>query len=126
MPFLCPDCSAAGMLNITQSLELPADSRSDEITLQVVKCTRCGFETIAVYEESRRGGFGDESVDHRGYYVGESDLRMLKKKINQCPNPRNGRCKCSVHKQLGGKDKSGRWIGLAGIAVSRRFEMKLM
>ena len=113
------------MLNITQSLELPADSRSDEITLQVVKCTRCGFETIAVYEESRRGSFGDESVDHRGYYVSESGLRKVKKKISQCPSPRNGRCKCHVHKQLGSKDKSGRWNGLAGIDIGRRFEMKL-
>ena len=125
MSFQCPDCSSSGMLRITQSLELPSDSRSDEITLQVVKCSSCGFETIAVYEESRRGAIGDESVDHRGYYIGESDLRMLKKKIARCPNPRNGRCKCSVHKQLGSKDKSGRWNGLAGIEIDRRFAMML-
>ena len=125
MPFQCPDCSSSGMLRITQSLEIPPDSRSDEITLQIVKCSRCDFETIAVYEESRRGRFGDESVDHRGYYVSESDLRMLKKKIARCSNPRNGRCKCPVHKQLGSKDKSGRWNGLAGIDVGRRFVMKL-
>ena len=126
MAFFCPDCSSSGMLRITQSLELPADSRSDEITLQIVKCSRCGFETIAIYEESRRGGFGDESVDHRGYYVTESDLRRLKKKIDQCPNPRNGRCNCRVHKLLGSRDKSGRWDGLAGVEVGRRFVMQLV
>lgn len=121
MPFLCPDCSTSGMLRIIRSLELPPDSRSDEITLQVVKCTRCRFETIAIYEESRRGGFGDESVDHRGYYVSESDLQWVKRKIDQCPNPRNGRCQCSVHKQLSSKDKSGRWDGLREIELGRRF-----
>ena len=125
MAFLCPDCSSSGMLRITQSLEIPPDSRSDEITLQIVICDRCGFETIAVYEESRRGSFGDESFDHRGYYVSGSDLRLVKKKINQCPNPRNGRCNCPVHKQLGSKDKSGRWNGLADLDIGRRFVMKL-
>ena len=125
MAFFCPECSEARMLSITQNLELPADSRSDEITLQIVKCRRCGFETIAVYEESRRGRLGDESVDHRGYYRSDSDLQMLKKKISRCSNPRNSRCKCSIHKQLGRRDKSGRWSGLAGIDLDRRFAMKL-
>ena len=125
MPLVCPECSTKGWMKISHSLELPPDSRSDEITLQVIKCMRCRFETIAVYEESRRGGFGDEHVDHRGYYVSKFDLQMLKKQIGQCPSPRNARCKCKVHKKLGSKDKNGRWDGLADIELSRRFAIQL-
>lgn len=125
MAFRCPDCSTPGWMRITQKIELPYDSRSDEIMLQVVKCGRCRFEAIAVYEESGRGGFGDESIDHRGYYVTESDLKAVKDKISQCPNPRNGKCRCHVHKQLGSKDKNGRWNGLSGIELGQRFEMKI-
>ena len=69
MAFLCPACDAAGGLKITRRLELPPDSRSDEITLQIVRCRRCNFEGLAIYEESRRGALGDEAVDHRGYMV---------------------------------------------------------
>ena len=121
MSFLCPDCSTAGTLKIVSRLELPPDSRSDEITLQIVQCSRCGFEGIAVYEESRRGAMGGESVDHRGYYVSESDLQELKQQMKKCPSPRNARCACAVHRRLGGKDASGRWDGLADIETARRF-----
>lgn len=125
MSFRCPDCSTPGWMRIADKIELPPDSRSDEIMLQVVKCGRCRFEAIAVYEESRRGSFGDESVDHRGYYVSEADLKIVKDKISKCPNPRNGKCRCRVHKQLGSKDKSGRWDGLAGIELGQRFAMRI-
>ena len=125
MSFLCPDCSTAGTLKIVSRLELPPDSRSDEITLQIVKCYRCSFEGIAVYEESRRGGFGSESVDHWGIYVSEVDLKVLKQQINKCPSPGNGQCTCATHKQLGSKDKSGRWNGISHIEVGRRFVMRL-
>jgi hypothetical protein len=112
-------------MRITKKIELPPDSRSDEIMLQIVKCGRCRFEAIAVYEECRRGGFGYESVDHRGYYVSAADLKTVKIKISQCPNPSNGRCRCRVHKQLGSKDISGRWDGLAAIELGQRFVMKI-
>ena len=78
MPLIFPDC-AARSLTITSSLELPRDARSDEITLQVVRCTRCQFSAIAVYEESRRGGFDSESVDHRGFRVSADDVQAIEK-----------------------------------------------
>ena len=121
MGFHCPACHTAGSLLIKQRLELPPDSRSDEITLQIVRCGHCKFEGIAIYEESRRGGLGGESVDHHGYYARESDLQRLKKLLRQCPQPRSSRCDCAAHRQLGAKDKSGRWAGLAGIELGRRF-----
>lgn len=124
MLFSCPDCSTAGTLRIINRLELPPDSRSDEITLQVIKCSRCGFEGIAVYEESRRGTIGNESVDHYGYHVSEAHLQVLKKLIDTCPNPGNFRCSCEVHQQLGKMNENGRWDGLAEFKVDHPFVMQ--
>jgi len=124
MGFICPSCHTSGSLQITKRLELPPDSRSDEITLQIVRCRRCEFAGIAIYEESRRGVMGDEAVDHRGYYVSTSDLQRLKKLLRECPEPGNSRCTCATHRQMGVKDKSGRWAGLAGIELDHRFQMR--
>jgi hypothetical protein len=121
MTFRCPDCSAAGWMRITRAIELPPDNRSDEIMLQIVKCDRCRFEALAVYEESRRGALADESIDHRGYYVSKADLKAVKSRISKCPRPRDSRCLCQAHKQLGSKDEYGRWDGLAGIKLGRSF-----
>ena len=125
MSFLCPNCSSKGVLRIDDRIELPSDSRSDEITLQIVGCYRCRFEGIAIYEESRRGGFDRESVNHYGYYVSEVDLEKIKQLLNQCPSPGYSRCTCVVHQKLGSKDKTGRWSGIAEIDLGRRFSMRL-
>jgi hypothetical protein len=114
MALICPDC-AAKSLTITSSLELPPDARSDEITLQVVRCARCRFLAIAVYEESRRGGFDSESVDHRGFRASPDDVRAIEKTISACPQPRNPRCRCAAHRALGGRDARGRWNGLEDV-----------
>lgn len=125
MSFLCPECSTSRSLKITSKLELPSDRRSDEIALQIVKCSHCGFAGIAVYEESRRGSLDSESFDHTGYHVSVEDLKTLKRAIKQCPTPTNPRCKCPVHRTLGRKDASGRWNGLADIHLEGAFAMKL-
>lgn len=124
MSFICTDCSTAGTLKILRQIEIPPDSRSDEITLQIIKCSRCGFEGIAVYEESRRGAFGDESVDHYGYYLSEADVQELKKLIDACPNPDNFRCSCEVHQRLGKKNENSRWDGLAEFKVDHPFVLR--
>lgn len=125
MAFECPDCAAAGALRITGRLELPADSRSDEITLQTVGCRRCGFDGIAVYEESRRGVLGDESVDHTGYRVGREDLLALRSAMRGCPAPGDPRCGCDAHQEYGRRDRGGRWAGLAGMTVAGTFPMRM-
>ena len=126
MPFLCPECSSPQRsLNIQAKIELPPDSRSDEIALQIVVCSRCGFSGIAVYEESRRGALDDESFTHVGYRVSDEDVRKLRRMIRQCPEPRNPRCRCPVHRELGRKDSSGRWNGLAGIPLEEGFMLRL-
>ena len=126
MPFLCPKCSSPHRsLKIRAKIELPPDSRSDEITLQVVECSQCRFAGIAVYEESRRGALGSESFSHIGYRVSAKDLRALRRMIRQCPEPNNRRCGCPVHQKLGSKDVGGRWDGLKEIQCEEEFELRL-
>ena len=93
MSFRCPECAAPNSLNIARSIELPPDSRSDEIALQIVECAGCGFAGIAVYQESRRGGLDDESVDHTGYVIGEDDLKALRRTLARCTDPKNRHCR---------------------------------
>lgn len=64
--FECGSCRRP-QLRIVASKDIGADSRSDEVAIQVVECEGCGFRGIAVYEESRRGA--DESWHHTGYVV---------------------------------------------------------
>jgi hypothetical protein len=112
MPFACPDCGDPAALQITSSIELPADSRSDEIALQVVECARCGFRAAAVYEESRRGSLDSEAVDHAGYRLPGATLDSLVAQIGACPEPGNAGCGCDSHRRLGRTDDSGRWCGV--------------
>jgi hypothetical protein len=125
MPFQCPECSTSGSLRITSRLELPPDSRSDEITLQIVKCSRCGFAGIAVYQESRRGALDSESVDHTGFRVHTGDWKALERAINRCPRPNKWRCKCAAHHKLSRTDAWGRWNALDDLRLEGAFQMKL-
>ena len=109
MSFQCPRCSQSS-LKIVKSIELAPDSRSDEISLQFVRCQDCKYEGLAVYEESTRGALDSESIDHYGYSVNQNLLRLIKSMINHCPQPRNARCNCPSHQKLTLHDKSGRWI----------------
>jgi hypothetical protein len=125
VPFVCPDCSGHGSLKIVLSIELPSDSRSDEITLQIVECSYCPFAGIAVYEESRRGPLDSESFHHTGYYASKDELGNLRKAIRSCPEPRNPRCRCSAHRNLGKTDASGRWNGLRDIDTGEAFTLEI-
>ena len=124
MPFTCPECLRSA-LAISLSLELPPDARSDEITVQVVSCAGCGFEGLAVYEESRRGGFDSEVVDHRGYRVPLEAVTAIRRKIARCPNRRNPRCRCATHTFLGKTNAHGRWVGLRDVELGPSFPMVL-
>jgi hypothetical protein len=116
MAFACPECCDPASLRITSSIELPPDSRSDEITLQIVECARCGFRAAAVYEESRRGSLDSEAGDHFGYRVASEILESLVTQINACPGPGNRGCPCESHRRLGTTDDSGRWRGFVDTA----------
>jgi len=121
VPFTCPDCSRAGSLRITLRIELPPDSRSDEIALQVVECSDCGFAGIAVYEESRRGPLDTETWDHTGYHLPKTELRDLRKTIRSCHHPTNPRCSCAAHQRLSQTDASGRWNTLHNLHTTDAF-----
>jgi hypothetical protein len=121
VPFTCPDRSRPGSLRITLRIELPPDSRSDEIALQTVECSDCGFGGIAVYEESRRGSLDTETWDHRGYHLPKTDLRDLRKMIRSCPDPTNPRCACTAHQVLSQTDASGRWKTLHSLDTRDAF-----
>lgn len=110
MSFLCPECSNKKSLQIIRSIELAPDARSDEITLQVVRCRDCDYEGLAVYEESTRGALDSETVDHYGYYVDRKNLRSIHSTIKRCPKPKDAWCKCNSHEKLNQRDPSGRWV----------------
>ncbi|MBD3205470.1 hypothetical protein GF319_03875 [Candidatus Bathyarchaeota archaeon] len=107
MGFLCPECKNKE-LEITSSIEIPPDTRSDEITLQVLRCTRCGFKSLGLYEESRRGNLREEYVNHKGIYIPEAELKDIELMIKKCPDPRNSKCICDSHRYFSVKAK-GRW-----------------
>ncbi len=125
MPFVCPECSRHGSLNIVLSIELPPDSRSDEITLQTVECSDCGFTGIAVYEESRRGALGSESFSHTGYRLSKSDFGDLGEAIRGCTDRRNQRCRCPAHRLLSRTDAAGRWVALRDLEATDAFPVKI-
>ena len=124
MAFFCPEC-ASKSLDITAGLELPPDSRSDEITLQTVKCDQCGFAGVAVYEESRRGSLDRESVSHIGYRLPAKDRQSVERAIKRCPHPRNARCRCAAHRRFGQRNDLGRWNGLERLHCGEPFAMRL-
>ena len=121
---ICPTCSSDS-LNIVSSIELPSDSRSDEISVQLTECSRCGFTGLAIYEESRRGALNKESVTHRGYFVNPAHRAAIQQIINQCPDHRNPRCQCQAHRTLGRVNTRGRWIGLDGMLGVRTYDIIL-
>jgi hypothetical protein len=125
VPLVCPECSRPGSLNIVLSIELPPDSRSDEITLQTLECSACGFEGIAVYEESRRGALHSESFSHTGYHLSKGELVDLGKAIKSCRDRKNWRCRCPAHRALSRTDAAGRWVALRDLETTDAFPVKI-
>ena len=117
MAFYCPLCES-GSLKILKAIDLKPDSRSDEIVLQVVGCSQCGFKGLASYEESRRGALDSESWDHTGYQVDPADLKTIANWIDSCPDRRDVHCQCQAHQTLRQRNRNGRWNALD------KFEMK--
>lgn len=83
MAFLCPDCSNPS-LKIIKSLECSPDAVWDEVSLQIILCSKCGFEGAALYRESRRGA--SETAYHTGFRLSEENLGMVRYAV-QSGNP---------------------------------------
>lgn len=109
MSFKCPECNNK-TLKIVDSIEMSPDSRSDEITLQFIRCGSCHFEGLAIYEESRRGALNTESIDHYGYKPDVKDLKEIRSLIRRCPEAANPWCTCDSHQKLIERNESGRWV----------------
>ena len=125
MGFICPRCLSRN-LQTTSSIELPSDSRSDEISVQILKCSECDFAGLGVYEESRRGRLDSEKIYHRGYYVNNSLLEKVRKLIRLCPNQKKSSCKCKVHLSLGRTNEFGRWIWLDSVPIKEKFQLQIV
>ena len=108
MNLVCPRCLGVSM-KMTSSIELPPDARSDEITVQTLKCSKCGFAGLGIYEESRRGRLEFESIEHSGYFMDDSTFASIDKMIRQCPKPKKSSCSCRIHRSLGCVNEFGRW-----------------
>ena len=121
--YICPECGA-GELRLVAGLEIGADSRSDEITVQVAECGSCGRRAAAVYEESRRGRLDSEAWNHTGYRMDADRAAELLALILGCPRPNDSGCTCSAHLRLGVMDQSGRWVELAGWAPGDAFALR--
>ena len=87
-------------MRITSTIELPPDSCSYEITLQILKCSKCSFAGIGVYEETRRGGLDSENFYHYCHYFDGYNLAKMDKLIRKCPNPKKSGCQCRIHRYL--------------------------
>ena len=125
MSFRCPQCKTLTSLDITSRIELPPDSRSEEITLQVVECTACGFGGLAVYEEPRHGFLEADDWAHIGYWVSKDAVESVKSAIRSCPNPYDSHCACTVHSSLSQKDVHGVWKGLLEMERGHTFLMRM-
>jgi hypothetical protein len=124
MSFICPQCSSAS-LSITSCLELEGDSRSDEVTLQLIVCAACDFRGVAVYEESRRGALDSECADHYGHHMSEAAVQSLKNLIEACPETADPTCSCPAHRTLSRRDENGRWNALEQFEKYAEFPMQL-
>lgn len=119
--FVCRACSRP-TLEIRESLEVPADARWDELSLQTLSCSACGFTGVAIYEESRRGALDSEIWNHTGFSFEQAEA--LGKKISSCPEPSNRRCTCSVHQELGAQDERGFWLWPKQLDYGTSFAIK--
>lgn len=109
--YVCPECGA-GELRLVASLEIAADSMSDEITVQSAACGSCGLLAAAVYEESRRGSLDSDCWIHQGYLIPADRATELLALVRSCPRPGDANCTCPAHVELGARNDAGRWTGL--------------
>jgi len=119
--FYCRECNTLRSLKVVRRLEILRDARSDEITLQLVRCTKCGDTGVLVYEESRRGALDNESWSHTGYRVDTREWKIVEREFSRCPEPGNPRCACPIHQKYGSRDAGARWDGLKHIPVKDQY-----
>mgnify|MGYP001816772504 FL=1 len=120
---MCPGCGSK-TLKIQKSIELGSDSRDDEYSLQAISCKECGFVGVATYRESRRGA--EESWDHCGYRMEDSNYEAFLKSLRKCRLRRKPSCTCKAHSHFGVKNEYGTLDPLDKIEFDKtRFAMRI-
>jgi len=125
MAFRCPQCYSPASLEIECSIELPPDRQSDEISVQVIACSACGYQGLAVYSEGRGSVPESERWQHIGYWVSPDAVASVRAAIRACPDPHNRTCACASHTDLGSQDYRGIWQGLLELERGHTFLMRL-
>lgn len=97
--FSCHACRKSS-LAITGRLNLGPDDDSDEVAIQVLRCSACSAAAIGLYEASRRGS-GD-SCHHAGWTATPAAVDEVDALIAACPSPGSHRCPCATHAALSG------------------------
>jgi hypothetical protein len=98
---MCPDCSDARTVSRSAAIELRPDNFWDEIFLNLVACSACGFRGAIVALESRgHGGLGDDTDDTTGYRLDPSSFESIRASIERCPGPGRRQCECGTHRDL--------------------------
>ncbi|MBW2536503.1 MAG: WD40 repeat domain-containing protein [Deltaproteobacteria bacterium] len=123
MASTCPKCKDVES-EMVCFLELPYDSRSDEITLFVNRCPACDHRYLGVYEESRRGALGEDHWNYHQIECSTAAWEELKELISACPARRSYQCDCPAHQKLGLRDKAGYWNGLDRFLASTPSERR--
>lgn len=96
---LCPRCESPALV-VCSRVELAPDENWDERSFQIIFCSTCGFEGIAIYLESRHGSMGSEMLQHNAYTTDLGRLAQISALVAQCPDPSNRRCDCPSHQGL--------------------------
>lgn len=96
---LCPRCESPALV-VCSRVELAPDENWDERSFQIIFCSTCGFEGIAIYLESRHGSMGSEMLQHNAYTTDRGRLAQISALVAQCPDPSNRRCDCPSHQGL--------------------------
>jgi hypothetical protein len=102
--FVCPGCNNK-TLTIARSIELGADSRDDEYSLQAIACNECDVVGVATYQESRRGA--EESWDHLGYKMDKVNYENFLQQLLKCRSPTKAKCSCEAHRIFAVKNEHG-------------------
>jgi hypothetical protein len=94
MPFFCKMCNKPA-LGIDRTVRFPPDDHSDDVSIQVLRCSACNRRALATYQASRRGS--EERWHHECYPVPEDIIVKFENEFAACPSPESKRCTCPAH-----------------------------
>jgi hypothetical protein len=85
-------------LRVLDIIELPSDSRSDEITIKI-----------------------DEAFSHFGFQIPKNEFNQIRSLISKCPSKKNVRYDSKSHQLLEMENQNGLWIDMSPYQLSGQF-----